>query len=354
MKLLITKYITSSPSFVGIAMLIAFALGSCASEPTPPSDDAGKLTFRVIAPKNAASPVRSGATWGDLYEEEAGNDFETALLDGQVHAYITSSDCRKQYGVTDLLCTKFTENSSIVIYDYIGKIAKEDLEELKGVTDGKLHIIANNGYQASLDSEIQFSLSGQPGDDFKAIPMWGVTKADYSGLKPNSTLKVGDINLLRSMAKVEIVNSTDEFNYIDAISSVTVSKVNTKGYLLPMEWTSTEKTDALSRHSANIPTQTPDGPVTYTPSDGKLEFYLPEILNGEEEITLAITCETEIGKMTGNLYFRDYSGGKPTGAKLDVLRNYLYRFTVRRDADGFFGVEVNVLPWVVRLNNVEF
>lgn len=335
-----------------VAIMAMTVLWSCREfEPVSGGDAAGDgtVSFRVVAPKYAGSSSGSRATWGDEYDQMGGTEFETALLDGQVQVEITDADCQQRYAITDLYCEKVEDNPLFVTYEYVGRIEDKDLGALSKVTNGKFHIIANAGQGASLDSDPVFKRSGVAAD-FEAIPMWGVTTVDFSKLSVGNALNIGDVTLLRSMAKVVIDLDADPSanNYIQSITDVTISTTNGQGYVLPASWIAINSTTSLNRHAARVPDQTPTGPMVFGMDEkSHAEFYLPEIFNGtgDNEITLTINYKTILGDMTGNLYFRRYANGNPGDTPLDVLRNYLYHFIVKKPNSEEVSAILDIIPY---------
>lgn len=322
-----------------IAVLAALTMISCSqgASDAPTGDDlSGKVAFRVVTYKTFGSKYTSRSTWGDVYENNSGIEFETSLIKNQLYVVITDESCTQEYAVTNLVCVNSTENPLTVQYEYEGRIDEESLEDVKKLVNGKLHIIANTGYGAQLSDETSFTLSGQPSASFVAIPMWGVQKQDFSSLAPNSTLNIGDVHLLRAMAKVVIDKSVESDNYINTLKSVTVSTTNSKGYLLPLAWQNIEMTKGLDRNALRVPDQMPTEPKTFVfNNENHVEFYLPEIKNqtGDNELRLTLTFDTEMGEKSGVLYFREYKDGAPTGTFYDVRRNYLYHYIVSMPTD---------------------
>lgn len=339
-------------SVAAVVILLMTTLWSCRDfEPVPGGNAAGDgtVSFRVVTPKYAGSNSGSRATWGDEYDQLGGTEFETALLDGQIQVSITDASCSQRYAITDLYCTNVEDNPLFVTYEYFGRIEEKDLSAMRNVTDGKFHIIANAGSGASLDNGLVFRRSGKA-SEFEAIPMWGVKTVDFSKLAVGTALNIGDVTLLRSMAKVVIDLDADPAadNYIQSITSVSISTTNSEGYVLPAGWTSIRSTESLSRHSVRVPDQTPTGAKTYQMDDkSHVEFYLPEIINGTEdnEVTLTINYKTILGNMTGKLYFRRYANGNPGDTPLDVLRNYQYHYIVKKPTHENIVALLDIIPY---------
>lgn len=338
------------------------SLSGCTDSRINEADDTDRglsVTFRVTTPRPSHADGKTRATWNDPYTPDAGNDFDNLLLTDQLRVFITDNSCTNQIIVTNLLCSRVTENDQEVSYDFVGRIAAVNLPELNTLTAGKLHIIANAGTTAALDGESVVNLTtNQPGDNFSAIPMWGVSTVDFSGMNENERFDAGTVELLRALAKVEIIidndntGSTEDINIISAINSASVNRCNTGGYVLPAGWNSAASTRDVTKDPVPIREYASPGvPAISAPSADKksLVFYLPECRNTTEDDELCINLNygmTPAGDKTDNIYFCRYGNdGKPDRAqRYDIRRNYLYRFIVRRNGNEI-AVTADVMPY---------
>lgn len=356
------KYLTRclSRSIWVVAAIVAMTMMSCredVSDTLSGEDQSGVVEFRVLTYKimgtkglsRVADWSDNSLTWSDEYESFLGDTFDTALLKDQIYVVITDADCTREYAVTNLTCTRQIENSLMVTYEFKGRINKDDLDEVGALSNGKLHITANAGYRPDLiaDNDISFSRYGLPDNKFTSIPMWGVKEFDFTAVAPNTTLNVGDVSLLRAMAKVVIDKTPDVETDIQTLKSVEISSVNTRGYLLPQGWKNISNTGALERNAVRIPAQTPIGPVQFWFYDNHVEFYLPEMRNaeGSSEIKMTLKFDTAFGEKTGTLYFRPYVNGNSDGAPYDIRRNYLYSYKVDMPLHMDINAVVDVVPY---------
>lgn len=342
--------------FVTLAAIMAFTActGGYEGKMADDEDGAVMLSFRVVMPQ-AFSTGKSRAEWGDAYNPDPGNDFDNFLNGKQFHVVITDNNCEKEIAVvTNLFCAK-TSVGGVVSYDFVGFVGSEFIDEIKAQAKCKLHIVANMGESVSLAGDPLFSLWGQPDEQFTAIPMWGVATIDFSGLGTETRFDLGDVYLLRAMAKVEIKKSDLSNNVITEIKSVSINTCNTVGYLLPGKWKEATDTREMSYDEIiHAPEDVLSGPSVFdaVSDDGVIEFYLPECPNTEQnEIKMTVTYDTAIlPDQKGEIYFRNYPGdGNPDNAPIhDICRNHLYRFIILRE-----GTEMTVIAEVKPYSVIE-
>lgn len=352
-----------------MAMLMVSATGCIMDneEPGTPDDEGLMMvSFRVVTPmpKSDGASRADNGTWGGDYDPEGGSPFDNKLLSDGFKVIITQEDCTPVAEVTRFWCIKTTTENQTksAVYDFLGFIDNETdfdkIHELKNT--GKLHVIANAGTDASLADATSFTYSGQESTNgFNAIPMWGVATVDFSGMTKGERFDAGEVWLLRAMAKVEIQVSPDEDNIITGLNSASLPTINASGKLLPTGWAAIEATEKLSydncfrENTTSIKTAisiTEPAPVK------KIEFYLPECTNTNNSLTLTVNYNDGTAK-DGKIKFQPYDDdGKPTGAPYNIVRNHLYRFTVKATAnDVNMSINWTVCPWgSASLNVPEF
>ena len=349
-----------------LSLALALLFAGCTDEgeglfPNPNEGTASYMMFRIVAPKTMMTKVVSRAVpdvdgtdyWGEAYISEVGTDFDNALLKNEFNVFITQIDGTTITKLRNLICIETAVGTDNVIFSFSGEIPKDDVETLKTYSNAKIHIAANCGSDISLADGLDFSHAGQPSATFKAIPMWGVTSFDFTKLQPGQN-DVGDIWLLRAMAKVEIVIGTsgDEPNLITALASASVANANTQGYVLPQEWSAVEHTKSLSYENSLHPLSSSAAISDMTPDDktvNKIVFYLPETVNTGEttEITLNYTTDLKGNESkSGVIRFAKYENGIPTDTNYDIVRNHLYRFEVFLSGkSNQFIINYTVCPW---------
>lgn len=325
--------------------------------PEPDNSATSYITFRVIAPKTMAEgtatrtvpEVDNADNWNDNYLPEEGVDFDNALIGNQFNVFITSNN-GTQITRLQVLLQNIIDSNDKVEYSFSGKIPQDDVETLKTNGNARIHVAANSGsYIPQLNGELSFSHAGQPSETFTAIPMWGVGTFNFTTLQPGNN-DVGEIWLLRAMAKVEIIiDDTDPGNLITSLTSASVTNANTQGYVLPQAWSTVANTKELSFEKSLNALPSVNGISGMAPADNKIVFYLPETANtdGTTAITLNYTTSLTGNESKSNVIkFAKYENGIPSTPNYDIVRNHLYRFNVSLSGNSEqFEIKYTVCPW---------
>lgn len=355
--------------FIISATLVALLLPGCSGEKShePEFDpDALLVSFTITIPETVAS-TRAG--WEDYEPDknpvdgEDGNEFECSLLNitpvlysyDSVSKELGQAECK----VVVYSLTKNGTSDNGATYTAYGRLdTNKKAEELRE-GNYRLMILANTDDSGVIEAsafqpgEKQFSFYKLPSDEFQAIPMWGVAKADLSEIEPGKLHEIGDLYLLRSMAKVRVsVNSDVATEKKVVLSSLTLNKVNQSGFVSPAKWSSLDATtELLPAESLRIPEDvTPMSDQMMTDQrdeNGKLYFYLPEIENNNtterEDLILTVDYTVDGVEREGKIYFCNYSDGIPVvSTPYDIVRNHIYDFTITGVPDNAVGLEVFV------------
>lgn len=322
-----------------------------------PDDITGSyMTFRIIAPKNMsqnyytsrATPDDGTSYWGDDYVSEGAIGFDIALLKNEFNVFITdNSGTQVITRLSNIFCYEANSDAHETVFNFLGEIPQNDLDNLKKYADARIHIVANSGPDILMEGNLNFVRAGLPSESFAAIPMWGVVSYNFSTLKSGLN-DAGDIWLLRAMAKVEIVIDTaNNNNIISGLNSAVISNANVQGYVLPQNWNKVNDTKSLSFEKTlqvfpsigtiNIQSETAN----------KLTFYLPETRNtdGKAEIKLNYTIVGDESK-SSSIKFARYVNGSLSEPNYDIVRNHLYRFEVMANGvSDKLEVSYTVCPW---------
>ena len=355
------KILDLSALFMGAALL----LGGCAANEPAPSTDVQNgylVSFRM----NTRPSTRS-----------ASPSFEERILPESLHGALVDND--------GLLATfAFIEvsdpgNEGSASRDILARMIpfrpNMTLAQLQA-RKPRLMIVANTpgmvtgyfnddiGNPTVGIGSLRFSFRGIPDDNFRAIPMWGASTVDLSGLRNAETLDLGSIDLLRAMAKIEIALSDDPaVQHIlknVRLKSLTINGGNSRGFVTPANWNKTANTAGINFENAlRAPRNSRfDGADTYyaDPEGKSVTVYIPEYDNPDlqvgnapyknrGEIWLELAFTTLSGEKSGEIRFCPYgTDGKPlSGARLwDIVRNHNYRYELTSLDDSDFKFRVKI------------
>lgn len=389
------------------AALLCLALSSCVYDDGMEPDTAGNpsdlmvsFTLRMERSRSGretysrgfpAEPDKDydydvyGPTWGDDYPQVEGNTFDNRLLKEHFHMLLLEKETNKVVGKME------HDKMDVLIYDpyedytivkFWGVLDTNlSTEELSRDDKYKVMIFANgdNGCAAGLDETlagdgITFSHIGQPGDRnsagraFDAIPMWGVAEAKLAGIKPGKQKEIGEVSMLRSMAKIVVDLDTDSKGDLTEdvkgvrLTSLSVSNVNTNGAMLPANWGTITDTKSLEiKNTLRIPT--PEGTmkdfgsglkVAVTAKDvTSIEFYVPEYdNNADAEFLLKVkyTVGDDTEEKEGEIHICKYENGQPAAnyTLWPIVRNHIYQYTITK-----VGPTVDYLRFKVTIADME-
>lgn len=312
-----------------------------------PDGSTAQVAFTLKLDK--AQPA-TRTTWGDNYPNKPGTDYENRIDQLQVVLY---SEDNTAYPLHNLWQETSSTQDEENTYTFVGNIDTNEADSPRAGTY-KIMVFANCNETTQNSNDITtvgtmtydytYTATNAP-----AIPMWGVTTAELT-LKPGERQTLdNDIDLLRAVAKVEVLlqDNTDTQGF--SLTGVTISTANQQGYCLPAGYADVQNTKELDREEGS-PTSfhpiqssatasnlafTNDGNDTYT-------LYLPEYDNGTNAATLSVTVADGDGQEeTYPLEFKNYT----TGEAYNIVRNHLYRYTITKIDNGQLTVQHQVMPW---------
>lgn len=189
------------------------------------------------------------------------------------------------------------------------------------------------------------------------IPMWGV-KTFTMNLDGTTSADVGEIKLLRAVAKVKIVLTQ---MLIDAGYTLVKAKLDeyySKLMPCPNGWENAAETNDNSvvydkssnpnngsKKSDSITITAPgydnsgSGYYNETDGDGSLVFYLPETSDNKiKKTTITVTVKNDTGgEETCDMVIDNYPGEETNphyaNSRYNVNRNHLYHFTIDKDIE---------------------
>ena len=404
-----------------LATLLALTLAACSDEETdmPLNAESTEVYVSVMlnVSGNTAEMTRAGyIAPGDGTPDidmQDGLDYENAINDKDVELYVFNQE---RTFVEKVLITWHTSGTW---YGVLNTISQED------VANGKhFHIVALCNHKGALNTNYStptactttlddfiasLSFSGytqeftknltkkdHQGADVSPssttyIPMWGIKSIQFAG--QGLCTNVGEINVLRAMAKVRVAigdqAQTDGFT----LNGCTLNVANQKGYLAAQKngdtpqayvattdnngiktyttaWNTDELANPTNATPITIPSICQESPIatTSTPlpfskvteeGNSCYVIYIPEYNHVKDDgetpqspatITLSITQGGyEVKDQSGNnysLHFADYSASTtPTAPEWDIIRNDIYDYTITRIESGRLEANVRVMPW---------
>ena len=349
-----------------LLLLLAATLASCVYDDAPAlRNDDGRQAVQVtftLAAGNAPTDTRAeGPTWGDdYYPQKNGTEWENAIDPDDLQVLLYTADGRNTYVARVENLVYFRNGDGT--YTYHGQLTA-DADDLIPDTSYKIMVFANCGINNNTE-DISSITDKTFEQDARYIPLWGV-KTTTLNLTPGTANNLGDIDLLRAMAKVEVQLQDNDDTQGFSLTGVTISTANTQGYCLPLDYDKVETTAALNREEEtgittfhpypNSATTTDlaftnDGNNTYT-------LYLPEYDNGTGNTPATLTVTVAVGdgqEETYPLEFRTYEEGQPTGEAYNIVRNHLYRYTITKIDNGQLTVQHQVMPWEKVTSNITY
>lgn len=363
MKIRFISYLT-----IVLAALLLGACNSimddevCADRPSDTTTPV-QIGFTLTTGDVSSRAITEGEEAGTGYEnyiDIEGGDFRILLFDATDDTYLTTFEPTsiRPTDNTEYPQTYYVEGELSETYD----------------NNFKLVVLANWGNypELSATSTIE-SVCNDAASIFtytapftpsatQRIPMYGV-KLCTETLRPDLLTDLGQVDLLRAMAKIEVTCSAEGFK----LSKVKLHRYNTSGYCAPTGVDEDTATDWKYEENAvcNHVTHIPENSVSTSelnfviPTENGFIAYVPEFdnkTNTEErsyiEVSLIHTDDkSPVNLEETNIYFclYDEENGTPTpNTDFNIVRNHWYKYDITHVDDGKF-----IFQYRVRLWNVE-
>ncbi len=385
--------------YLGAALLAAAVLLCSCSDDTLQDEDEQLATVQV------SLTIQTRATTSDgYYEEGVGYENYINIAGGDYRIYFFDSD--NKYIASLEPETFVADNDNYTVYSLTGKLSTGLAQLLNSEENGfKIVMLANwgSGYPSTLAagttiddvceaswSQFNHLYNFELGPN-NLIPFFGVTEYNgYTFVRDVVTELQEPISLLRAVAKVEVVLDVEDYDLF-TFDEVTLHHYNNKGYCAPDKvykrgdydhynidgeadrWAADFVEDLHLVNDGNDHTGTGD------PEDKSLSFlktkensaddgtketwtaYVPEYDNTTDEDDYSyIEVKLKGYPDTYKIYFADdydtndgsseaYTDKEKTSHRLDIHRNYLYRYYVTLGKNNLLNVHVN--KWTAEYEN---
>lgn len=340
-------------------ILILMALWGCTScvfsyvaTPAPVNLDVKPVTFTLVMSQNGSTKADDN-TWGDGdWDSLKGTVFENRIFLNDLRVFVFDPDGT----MTELKQLAFTTQNGI---DFTFKGVLDRLVDgfkLEVGAEYRFMVLANCGLTDIREKPSSIgTLSYENPMTFyqgSAIPMWGVTSATLEAESNIEPQNLGDIHMLRSLAKIEVLLA-DEILYDETVNpfgyklrNVTINRVNPLGYCVPTGWNSIANTtllthdDSFNEYESSAAAVPQDVTFISTVENKKMILYVPECGNlVDDELALDIQLEQTVikGDETQNISF-EFSkailfredADDPKSAMHNIVRNHQYRYIINK------------------------
>lgn len=341
----------------------ATMFASCGSDKDGDTPDR-RQTVRVVMNINvgAAQPAtRANTNWTDPDPTSAGNAMENHIDASSLHIFLYNSAGEFVASASPITASRVS--GSETQYQVVGSFEVSTLGlSSYQLADAKVAVFANSRSAGSFFdglatakrglsdiSDINADYDATTSAALQSIPMYGVKKATLD-LTPGNRNELGDIYMLRSLAKVEVELSDSLTGRGYTLTSATLTGCNTLYNELPAGYASVDNTQLLTYDTST--------PMSFNPCDGTFSaattigftgkpLYLPELTVDATDRPVNISVELTRADgltRTATFPFAAYSSAGIQTGTMNIVRNHHYRFVI---IDSSLRVQLDVLPWVV-------
>lgn len=363
------------------ALLAAFVAASCVNDNEPDCPPIGQarqyvLNLRVVTSKAATRMALSEehktepATPAEDYIDIAGQDFLVLVFDG--------------YG---RLIQRFEPSSTVIkqgqgaTYELSGVLGETSANEIQvaviancnsmGAGNAYDRFVLGNTFLSEMygdGTKWNFSLPNPEGgwqpdiDTKKTIPMYGCSEAKPLRAATQSAddenrydLNLGEIKMLRAVAKIEIVDCLPEG--VEIAPNVTLSAYNTQGRLIPdatanPDWNVEGTQVILPTLPDNVQTAADLMFFTESKTIGDMprtvySAYVTEADLAANRPHINLTVKDSDGQGTSS---KDYQMAvdsypiSPTQGLAALLRNHIYRYEIKSASSNSLTVNYTICP----------
>lgn len=331
-----------------VSLLLGLLATSCGfddgDKPTVAEDMEVRVAFRMSFAEDATRAANDG--WDDYDPQDSGSAYENAINTEELQVCVCDGQGNIIGNVENIVAINTSASESYTDYTITGTWAnaKQLLEKAK-----KIMVLANCGKEPVNASNIA-TLAFKRSDTANFIPMWGVTSIS-TPLQLGKQNSIGNINLLRAMAKIRVrlEDGMQQRGY--ALGNISLDNYNDRGYCLPKTYADVDATNlirfdnSLNAYASWQNTISLTGTATQS-----LTVYVPEYdvigASDERKPTVNVQLMRE-GHEEGSysLQFCNYVEGEPIeSSEHNIQRNHFYDYTVYKNDDRL-NITLNVREW---------
>ena len=343
-----------------------------------------KVTIRFTLDLGEQGGMSSRATWGgydgvgtdDSDQAVPGIINENNINTSSLQVFMFNLDGAYIGGLKDMEAERQGESN---IYNIKGEVDVDKSAIVNEVLNCKIMVVANaDAASTNASGAVNGYNNNAPfNHDVTSIPMWGIGTYEIDLIQQLIVDLDEPIYMLRSMAKIEVTLNQTVYAEGYRITSATLNKYNTQGYVVPtlpvttgdnpvVDWSKLTNTTSLS--TANVFREydrlagTLSNPISKSFSEnekGSYVIYVPEYDNdGSLDITLGLsngTTDITNSLETNKIKLNVYSNGKPTNTPIDLVRNHWYQYTINKVNDGAnIDVTCQVQPWELQQQVIDY
>ena len=287
---------------------------------------------------------KTKAAWSETYTTDIGISYDSRIaLEGlQVLFYTANNNYVGKVGSLMHWPTSATE------YRFAGDVT--DLNLSVGEVY-KVVVLANCPQAVSNIGSLYYSLDDITYPD-GYVPMWGVKQMTMTG---NELEELGDISMLRAVAKIEVVLSDAMMAKGYTLENVSINHYNEMGYCLPAGWNQVENTLDLDQESCmNAYHSHKEGALAFTEviEDKGQWLYIPEFnvlhtATNRPKLSVTLGDGSSVPLVFNDaIMFGQYDsdGYSVANSEGNIVRNHIYRFNIVGIGSAL-EIDYEVLPW---------
>ena len=342
--------------FVSVLGILAASCRQEADDPTQTADSrTAQVVFTLTLNKGNGSRAINNPNWNGTYDKEDGVGVDNLINNLQV-LFFGTTDGKYIGNVQDAIFYEQSEG----VYEFIGEISI-DAGYVTTNANGTLNLNAKmmvlaNCADITLGANSTYAdvqaLAYDGATSPSQIPMWGIQTIN-TPITVGARNELNDIDLLRAMAKVEVIMAAEGYT----MENIILNRYNTKGYCAPglggSTWAAVGATaDLATEGCTNYYTTATAENLTVAATDNKkVVFYIPECANSTDNpLSMYVnikkgTTDVDANLTDANLYFKDYSDNS-ANAPFNIVRNHIYRYTIT-DVNDELDFTLNVAPWTL-------